>query len=68
MLWCTSPDDKTQESDKYELNFNVSIAETDFVEKFFNYINQATRGTFYGTQEGREKLKSILVSRHLCNV
>ena len=45
---------------KYKLNFNVSIAETDFVGKFFNYINQGTRGTFYGAQEGREKLKSIL--------
>lgn len=45
---------------KYKLNFNVSIAETDFVGKFFNYINQGTRGTFYGAQEGREKLKSML--------
>jgi predicted ATPase len=45
---------------KYKLNFNVSIAETDFIGKFFNYINQGTRGTFYGAQEGREKLKSIL--------
>ena len=45
---------------KYKLNFNVTIAETDFIGKFFNYINQGTKGTFYGAQEGKEKLKSIL--------
>ena len=39
---------------KYKLNFNVSIAETDFIGKFFNYINQGTRGTFYGAQDGKK--------------
>jgi len=45
---------------KYKLNFNVSIVEMDLIGKFFNYINQGTRGTFYGAQEGRDKLKSIM--------
>ena len=45
---------------KYKLNFNVSIVELDLMGKFFNYINQGTRGTFYGAQEGRDKLKSII--------
>jgi hypothetical protein len=44
----------------YKLLFEVSIVANKFDKKFFEYISQSVRGTFKGTEEGRNKLSEFL--------
>ncbi|AET64575.1 hypothetical protein Mhar_1209 [Methanothrix harundinacea 6Ac] len=46
--------------DRYQLNFNVSIIQQGFIDAFLSHINQSAKGTFHGTQDGRDKLKEII--------
>ncbi len=46
--------------DRFKLEFEVSIAEVGFSEKFLASINQSKVGSFYGNDEGREVLKSVV--------
>lgn len=48
-------------SDKFQLNFNVEILNTGFENNFFDFIHQGVTGTFYGSEDGYKKLKSILL-------
>jgi len=49
--------------DKFQLNFEVGIVDTGFMENFFDTISHAVIGTFCGVEEGNKRLKDIL-SRH----
>lgn len=42
------------------IKFDVSISERGFSEHFFEKINQARSGAFYGSSDGYEKLSSLL--------
>ncbi|HET8580588.1 MAG TPA: hypothetical protein VFL31_06295, partial [Nitrospiraceae bacterium] len=48
-------------------NFHVSIVDSGFANNFLDFINQATRGSFYGIEEGGRALKAIL-ARHDFNL
>lgn len=46
--------------EKFNLNFSVSIVDTGFEERFFNYVSHGVAGTFCGVGEGIKMLHSIL--------
>ncbi|MHC4396796.1 MAG: TrlF family AAA-like ATPase [Planctomycetota bacterium] len=46
--------------DKSLLDFNVSIECKGFLKKFFDYIGQNKKGTFYGNVEGKAQLRTML--------
>lgn len=46
--------------EKFDLNFKVEIIDTGFEDNFFSRISRGVTGTFCGTSEGEEMLKSIL--------
>jgi len=46
--------------EKFDLNFKVEIIDTGFQDGFFSRISRGVNGTFCGTSEGEEMLKSIL--------
>lgn len=46
--------------EKFRLDFSVSIRETGFLNSFIENINQAAAGTFYGQQEGQNRLRDLL--------
>ncbi|MBN1391896.1 MAG: hypothetical protein JW947_03735 [Sedimentisphaerales bacterium] len=46
--------------DKYLLDFDVSIECKEFLEEFFNYIAQNKKGSFYGSEEGKSRLRAML--------
>lgn len=43
-----------------QLFFNVEIADTGFADTFFTYVSQGVRGTYCGTEEGRQRLSKLL--------
>jgi ABC-type lipoprotein export system ATPase subunit len=47
-------------SDRFLLDFNVSIECKGFLEKFFDCIAQNKKGSFYGSEEGKGRLRAIL--------
>jgi len=46
--------------DRFLLDFNVSIECKSLLKKFFDYIAQNKKGTFYGSEEGKAQLRNIL--------
>jgi len=48
------------EPDRFLLDFNVSIQCKDFSRRFFNYVAQNKKGSFYGAEEGKARLRSML--------
>jgi ABC-type lipoprotein export system ATPase subunit len=46
--------------DKLKLNFQVSIVESGFVERFFEYVSRGVIGSFSGSEEGANVLKNII--------
>ena len=48
------------EPDSFLLDFNVSIQCKDFVRTFFDYIAQNKKGSFYGAEEGKDRLQGML--------
>lgn len=51
--------------DKFNLNFQVSIVETNLVETFLEKIHQRISGSFMGTDEARERLNGIVAKYDL---
>ncbi len=49
--------------EKFQLNFEVGIVDTSFLESFFELVSHGAVGTFCGVEEGRKMLKDIL-ARH----
>ena len=47
-------------SDKFSMDFRASITCVDFSKQFFNFVAQNKRGSFYGADDGRKKLKEVL--------
>ena len=45
---------------QFDLKFKVSIVNTSFGEKFFDFVGQQKRGSFYGAEEGRRLLNAII--------
>ena len=45
--------------ERLQLDFQVSIVEAGFTERFLNKINQGVRGSFSGKEEGRQVVKGI---------
>ncbi|WP_052675773.1 TrlF family AAA-like ATPase [Paenibacillus sp. IHBB 10380] len=45
--------------EKYQLNFEVSIVLSSFVEDFFQRVGNS-RGSFYGAEDGTRRLKEII--------
>ncbi len=43
----------------YKINFDVSLQQKDFNEKFIDYINQSVKGSFYGKDQGIAKLHEL---------
>jgi hypothetical protein len=43
-----------------DLSFSVSISPSDFEGKFFEFISQARKGSFCGTEEGTRRLRQLL--------
>jgi len=50
---------------EYNLNFRVHVADTNFADKFLNYIDQGKRGSFYGTDDAVKRIKRILENHDL---
>ena len=48
------------EPDRFLLDFNVSIQCKNFLRKFFDYIGQNKKGSFYGIEEGKDRLRRLL--------
>jgi predicted ATPase len=46
--------------DKLQLNFEVSIVDTTFRDKFFDYVHQGVSGSFFGDKEGKSVLENII--------
>ena len=46
--------------DKLQLNFEVSIEDTGFEERFFDYITHGVTGSFLGKEEGSKVLRNIV--------
>ena len=45
----------------YQINIEATLRFSNgFIEKFLNYINQRSKGTFYGIDEGKEMLKNLI--------
>lgn len=53
---------------KLELSFEVNITPIDFAKEFFNMVNQGRRGSFCGTEEGRNFLRTILLESDLDSI
>jgi ABC-type lipoprotein export system ATPase subunit len=47
--------------DELKLEFGVSLEAPRFEEDFFDYVNQGRKGIFYGVDEGRKKLRAMLL-------
>lgn len=47
-------------NNKFNISFDVSIAEKDFCVKFLKHINQAKSGNFYGAEDGTSQLNKIV--------
>jgi len=48
--------------ERFSMDFRVSIICEEFAEQFINFINNNKKGSFYGADEGRKRLKDILDS------
>lgn len=48
--------------EEFSLDFRVSMVCEGFIEEFFSYIGQNKKGSFYGTDEGRRRLKDLIDS------
>jgi len=48
------------EPDRFLLDFNVSIECKSFLKNFFDYIAQNKKGSFYGSEEGKGRLRAML--------
>ena len=48
--------------EKLHLNFEVSVVDTGFEERFFQIVNRGVAGTFCGVEDGHKKLEGILHS------
>jgi ABC-type lipoprotein export system ATPase subunit len=53
---------KQKINDKYDVGFDVSLKvdEASFAKTFFDFVLQNVRGTFYGKDEGKKYLKTLL--------
>lgn len=51
--------------DRFNLKFQVSIVESNFVDTFLEKINQRVSGSFMGTDEARERLRNLLAKYDL---
>ncbi len=51
----------------YPIKFDVSLQIKDFEDKFFRYVNQGTRGTFYGKEDGLTTLRDLLLNTDFNN-
>jgi hypothetical protein len=47
-------------TEKFQLNFDVGIVDTGFLDEFFELISQGVAGTFCGVEPGSTILKEIL--------
>ena len=52
---------------RFSMDFRVSIICERFIDKFFDFIAQNKRGSFYGADDGRKRLKDILDSSDFDN-
>lgn len=48
--------------DSFSLNFDVSVVESGFRERFFEWVSQGVSGSFCGTTPGKQRLDEILAS------
>jgi len=46
--------------DRFLLDFSVSIQQKGFLGRFFDYIGQNKKGSFYAAEQGRGRLRSML--------
>ena len=46
--------------DKLQLNFEVSIEDAGFEERFFDFVTHGVKGSFLGIEEGRKVLRNII--------
>ena len=49
--------------EKFQLNFEVGVVDTGFVDSFFEFVSHGVSGTFCGVEEGNKKLKEILAGQ-----
>jgi energy-coupling factor transporter ATP-binding protein EcfA2 len=47
--------------DELKLEFGVSLEAPQFEEGFFDFINQGRKGLFHGVDEGRKKLRTMIL-------
>lgn len=53
-------DSQTFSKERFSMDFRVSIICTGFPERFFRFIAQNKKGSFYGADDGQKRLKDIL--------
>jgi len=52
---------------KFNLQFDVSVINLDFEERFFELISQGVVGSFYGVEEGRNLLRELIEKYNFSN-
>jgi ABC-type lipoprotein export system ATPase subunit len=50
---------------EFQLNFEVLLNASNFVDGFLKFINQGVKGNFYGTIDGRNKIQTLLDNTNL---
>jgi ABC-type lipoprotein export system ATPase subunit len=50
--------------EKFQLNFEVGVVDTGFEKSLFEFISQGVTGTFCGVEDGRKRLKDILLKQN----
>jgi ABC-type lipoprotein export system ATPase subunit len=55
-------EEKPLAKDTLHLNFEVSVVDTGFEDRFFEILNRGVVGTFFGIEEGHKKLEEFLQS------
>jgi hypothetical protein len=49
--------------EKFQLNFEVGVVDTGFEKSLFEFVSQGVAGTFCGVEDGRKRLRDILVKQ-----
>jgi ABC-type lipoprotein export system ATPase subunit len=55
--------EQTEVSASLNLRFDIRTKPEEFAERFFAIVSQQKRGSFYGTEQGRARLDSLLGKR-----
>jgi hypothetical protein len=53
--------------DDYNIHVNASFTVRGFADRFLSFINQRSKGTYAGVQEGRDAIEQLLATQDISN-